>query len=480
MKTTKNGQKSSKKTQKTVGRLTIERLENRCLLSGLAQGIDQDGDHYEIRLNGAGTITNENLQELTLDQTNIGSSLIIRVTNPLGDGRVDVDFLDANAADIGTINVAGTLGRLNVGNLNYLQTRGLGSLDEQDIARYEIQIAGNLTNANIAGTVRNADVNIEGNAILLQAGDYHSINGNVVNSNINIDGDLSDLRLYRSLTSQSSITVQGNLRTAYVYKSIINSELNVTGSVQKMFVYGGIELDSQLNVGGDVNYLQTFKTVRQTEISIAGDLTLAYLGNDLADSTLVAKNCNWLFVRDDLDNTNISIEENLQRALITDSRGLTLRVGRSLTAMNVTQDLEDAIISVFNDIGTMSVGQDLNRSTIMAGIDIGNDFVQDDSDSEWGNLTISSVFVMGDMIDSSIAAGINAAAPNYMYGDGDDRPTADDVGTARIGRIFVAGEITANFIPNQRFAISAADGIDLVFAGGAVFTGTEQVLIQQF
>ena len=189
-----------------------------------------------------------------------------------------------------------------------------------------------------------------------------------------------------------------------------------------------------------------------------------------------------MLVGDDLEDTQIGVTDDLLNLKAADTRNLTLRVCGVLHNLQVKRDLDGALISALNGIGAIKVGQDLNRSTIVAGIDIGADFGLDvapgGDDTEWGNVIIEKIQVKGDMIDSSIAAGVRAVGS--YYGDGNDVPTADDIGTARIYQVIVKGEICSTNMPGESFAISAADGIDLIRNGRQLFTGTAGVAVQQF
>ena len=149
-------------------------------------------------------------------------------------------------------------------------------------------------------------------------------------------------------------------------------------------------------------------------------------------------------------------------------------------AIIIRRDLDNALVSVLTDIGTLIVGQELNRSNVLAGIDIGDDFVRDEGDSYSGRALISTMIVMGDMTDSNVAAGVTAGAPDYIYGDGDDTPVANEQGIARISRLLVLGRISSTGLAGQSYAISGADGVDLIISEGRLFGGAPGVAVQEF
>ncbi|MCH9022180.1 MAG: hypothetical protein IID32_05405, partial [Planctomycetes bacterium] len=161
-----------------------------------------------------------------------------------------------------------------------------------------------------------------------------------------------------------------------------------------------------------------------------------------------------------------------------ESNNLTLRVGGSLDSLIVKRSLENSLISVLSNIGSIKIGKNLNRTNLIGGINIGEDFLLATNDDILsGSVIIHSVFVRGDMIDSSITAGIN---PNGLYfGDGDDTAINDHLGTARINRIIIKGDITSTLQPGESYAISADDGIELIRSRNKVFNGAPGVTVSK-
>ncbi len=137
------------------------------------------------------------------------------------------------------------------------------------------------------------------------------------------------------------------------------------------------------------------------------------------------------------------------------------------------------MISVLNGIGQISVGQDVNRSQIMGGVDIGDDLIyRTADDDEWGDVIIEKVTIKGDMVDSSLIAGIWDNG-NY-YGNGDDAATSNHIGTARIYDVRVKGEIYSTLMPGETYAIGADDGIDRVRDTNGTFGGVAGVALLEY
>ncbi|MCP4709522.1 MAG: hypothetical protein GY869_12920 [Planctomycetes bacterium] len=459
--------------------LKIEVLEPRRLLATIINGFEADGDEYEIKLNGPGTIVDGSLENLTLTNTNVSSNLHITVSNTVADGILNVAEVDTLGANLGRLKIQGNLGALHVGKLNHLEVQTLG---DDPIAARIFNIAGNVQSITVPGGITDSNLSIAGSLNRLLVGERDDIAANISNSTISVWGDVTSLRLRQSLTGDSSITIHGDLNNARIEKSLMSSTVVVDGDVETFKVDGAIRNDSILSVGGDLTYLKIRKTVSDSDFSVGGNLLTAKFGNDFRNSTMLAQAVDNLLIKDDLDQSQIGVTGDLLKLKANDSQSLTLRISGTLQKMQIKNDLDQALVSVLNEIGTIKIGQDLFRSTILGGIDIGDDFAYDTApggdDTEWGNVFVNNITINGDMIDSNIAAGVSSRGD--FYGDGDDEPTADDVGTARILKVVVKGEISSTGLPGESYAISAADGIDIILSGRKSFTGNAGVLRQEF
>lgn len=459
--------------------LELEYLEPRTLLSTVIEGIDLDGDGYQIKLIGPGQVADSDLDNLVLAGTTMSSQLSVSVVHTVGDGLVNVKQLTTGAANLGRLTVEGDLGGLIVGKLGTLETQTLGAVAG---ALDTYSIGGTANAIKISGGIQDATVLVGGRLGMLQVGQRNDSASNISNSTFNVIGDVENIRIRQSLTSGSLIHVTGDIDKIDIDKTIMNSAVEASGDVVRFTVDGGVRNTSSIDIEGDLGKLKVKKTIVDTDIQVDGVIQNAQIHGDMRNTTLMASEIQRLQVGDDLEDTQIGVTDDLLSLKAADTRNMTLRVSGVLHALQVKRDLDGGLVSALNGIGTVKVGQDLNCSTIVAGIDIGPDFMLDTApggdDTEWGNVAIELIKVKGDMIDSSIAAGVNANGT--FYGDGNDLPTADDIGTARIYKVVVKGEIGSTNMLGESFAISAADGIDWVQSGRSQFTGAAGVAVQQF
>ena len=456
--------------------LQLEQLERRLLLADTAGGFEVDGDAYEIRLGGPGFIETATLDNLIVSGTSSSSSLYVLVTDGDGDGSVNVGNLSTSGGDLGRLRIDGDLGALAVGNLGKVEVDTLGSVDT---ASRVYNIVGDVTRMSVPGGISEATVNISGGVGILQVGRFRDGTSRIRQSTFNIGGEVRRLLLRQSLTAGSAFNVGGAVTLMDVDGSITSSTVEVGGNAQRIIVDGGIGAGSSVEVAGDVSLLRVKKNVSSSSIIVDGHLKCAYIKNDLVDSTLRGASIDKIIIGDDLNDSSVNVEGNLVRLQVADVKGLNLRVGGELQSVYVRRDVERAQISSFRGIGIIKVGQDINRSTVMSGLDIGADMLFGTADdAEWGDVRIERVIIGGDMIDSSLAAGMNPQGA--YFGDGNDTSNNGDLGTARIERVLVRGGITSSGIAGETFAIIASDGIGGVRSYGLPFTGNEDVLLQVF
>lgn len=462
-----------------IGRLCLEALENRLLLSAVFEGVDPDGDTYEIKLTGPGSVTDASLDNLTVAGTSMASKLSVRLTDQAGDGQVNVGLVDTGSAALGQLEVPGDLGGLLVGRISQLTAGSLG-FEAGNTNLFEI--LGEAGRIRIPGGIRDATVTIAGNLGQLQVGTKDDTATHISNSSFNILGDVQKIQLQQSFTAGSFFNAEGDVQLLDIDQSVMNGVFQVGGDLVSCKVDGGIRSDSLIEVQGSLTKWTVKKTVSDTEITIGQRLGSGLIGGDLRAVILTASAIDRLRVGDDLDDTRISVTDDLVQLQADDSQNLILRVSGALGDLRIKKDMDNALISALNGIGTIQIRQDLNRSTIVGGIDIGPDLLLDvaagGDDAEWGNVVIDRILVRGDMLDTSIACGVSPVGA--YYGDGNDAPTANDVGTARIHQVVVNGQISSTNLPGETFAISAADGIDLIRSGRRTFTGAAGMAVQQF
>lgn len=462
--------------KKMSGKLFLELLESRRLLSATIEGVEVDGDLYEIRLTGPGKIDVGDLDGVELRNTTSKSHVTIQVIEIHGDGLVAVRHLDTAGDKLGNLTVMGDLGGLNVGKLNRLEANTLGLTAGSN---GEFDINGSVDQIKVDMGIFDVDFEIADDVQLIQVGLKTDESSDVRNSRFDIDGDLKRLLLRQSLTANSEIDVDGDIGLVDIDRYLVSSSIHADGHVARMTIDGGISLNSTIDIDGDLNFLKVKKSVSDTTFDIGGALPTATFNDDVVDSLLTANSIGSLSVKDDFNDSQVGVTANITMTRMGDSRGLTLQVGGSSGPIKVARSLDNAIISVLKDIGMIKIGGDLNRSLIMGGYNIGNDFaLATADDTEWGHLDLQGVIVKGDMIDSSISAGIR---PNGLFfGDGDDTATVNHVGSARILKVNVRGQIGSTSIPGEMYAISADDGIERILSHGKEFTGNDGVIVQEF
>jgi len=461
------------------GSLRLEALERRCLLSGVMEGVDADGDVYQVRLMGPGAITDGSLEDLVVAGTTMRSRLWVTVgdleTGPVGDGQVDVASLRTSGSDLGRLEVEGNVGRLDAGRLGQMK---VGSLAPGEGGTGLYTVDGDLGRLEVTGGINEATVTVSGDVGSLRVGGLRGAGG-VEETDFIVGGSLGESRL-GWLTGGSRLAVQGDARRVEVRGWVTLSEVEVGGDAGRITVRGGICSGSEVAAGGDVGMFRVRKTMSDSVMEVGGLISNAMFDNDLENSRVEAGMIERMMVRDDVDGSAVGVTGNIERLQVWDVRGLTLRVGGVLGDVQVRRDLEGALVAALGGIGRVQVGQDLIGSTLLGGIDIGEDFILDvlpgGDDVESGDVRIDQVYVRGDMVDSSIAAGVRPVG--VYFGDGDDVAVAGDLGTAWIGRVMVSGEIGVTGQFGACYAITAADGMDMIRCQGGAFEGTADVAVQ--
>ncbi len=456
--------------------LNLEPLERRELLSATITGIEPDGDLFEIKLSGPGEISNPSLDNLILSGTSSSSQLTIKMTRQVGDGSLSVGSIDTNLNDLKQIKIDGDLGGLQAGEIGKLDVESLG------------KIAGNTNSFTMNGEINqviapygifDADITINGSLDQLSVGHKKDSASDIKNSVIVITGKLNKMNLKQSLTADSSIDANGGIQSVDIDKYIVNSDLISGGTVKKFDVGGGIIRNSDINITGDVMKLKVNRAVSELMLNIDGTLQKATFQDDINESTITTNTIKQMAVKDRVVQSNISATGDIEKLQLDDARLMVIRVGGSLESVSIKQGMDTSLISVLNDIDTIKIGADVYRSGFLAGLDVGEDFLPYTADdSFWGDLSINQITINGDMTDSGISAGVHPTI--FYYGDGDDAPTNNNIGTAIIKKVTVKGEISSSSLPGETYAITAADGIEMILSQGNIFSGTDGVVVQSF
>lgn len=440
------------------------------------QGSDTDGDVYQIKLSSSGTIIDPNLTSLTLSGTTLSSALSVTVLVTIGDGKVNVASLNTSGRKLGKLTIEGDLSNLQCGEIKTLEVETIGAISGTNT----ISIDGDVTSFKVPGGIANATISVVGNVHNMKVGTAADTGSVISHSQITLDGDVQLLSIEQSLTAGSTLNISGELTNAIIGDSIVNSTFSVGGAVSNVRISGGITRTSTLGFAGTCKNLMVSRSVSDAQITVGSKLSIARIDTDLVDSVLTINELDKLIVGDDLNNTRIRVSGDLKKLQAGDIHLLTLGVSGKLGQFQIKNDLDRSTVFSLDTIDDVAIKGDMNRSTIVAGIDLGDDLTQAPGDQEWGNAWINGVQIGGDMIDSNISAGVNASAPNYQYGDGNDVAVDNHEGTSRILSIKVRGQIKSTQLPGETYAISADDGVDKITADGKPFTGVPGVDLQEF
>ncbi len=467
--------------------LVLEVMESRRLLSALATGVDADGDGYQIKLTGEGSLVSADLGNLILVDTNSASNLTITVTavGEHGDGRVDVGSISTSTANLGKLAVQGNLGGLEAGSVRRITAQSIGMAEGDSLV---FVMDGDVRSITVPGGILGASFTIAGDLGQLTVGnkkDTGSASTSISSSTFAIDGNLGRVRVNQSLTDQSVIEAGGDIGQILIKKSMINSTVRAGGDIQLLQVDGSIYSMAQvgedgsmtLEAGGDVKKIQVKKNIGDAIVNISGDLGLLKTGEDLLNIKLWTSNLHNGLIGDDLNGSVFDIGQRVGKLQAREVSGLTLRVSETLGSFLVKEDVTGSMLSVFSRLDKVKIGGDLHRSLILGGVDIGPDWLHNTADdTDTGEIWIDQVSVGKDMTDTSIVAGIKANGE--YFGDGDDTRTGQDgKGTARIHKINVKGQISSSGVAGESYAIMAEDGIDWLRSGGKPFTGAPGVLV---
>ncbi len=445
-------------------------------LAIVEQGTDTDGDVYQVQLLGVGNIASSSLTAMQVAGTNAGTMISVTVKQIIGDGKVNVSSFSTGGSDLGTLRISGDLGDLACGALGTLDVQSIGAAQTAST----LTISGPLGRLACPYGIHCAAMTIGGHVTSWTVGQRNNSIGVIRQSEIIIGGNVNQLTLNQSLTAGSVFDVGGNLSFARIYGDIAASTLAVDGYVSQLTISGGVSNGSELVIGGNTGQLNISKTVSDAQLNIGGKLNNARIDTDLADSTLYCAEIGSLTVSDDLSNAVLRIIGDVGAVSAGDVSGLMLAVSGRLDRFTVNRDLRNADIAALVGIGRVMVMRDVNRTNIIAGIDFGDDLTRDPNDTVDGNADIDSIFVLGEMVDTSIAAGVDAAGPSYQYGDGDDFAVNNHTGTSRIYSLIVTGQIRSTQLAGETFALTADDGIDVLTSAGRRFTGAAGVIVQEF
>ena len=245
--------------------LKLERLEPRCLLSGFYQGVDVDGDVVTVELLGRGNLSietvaqgeGEAIEAISVSGANGRSRLVVQADEgELGDGLVDVPFINAMGQSLRQIYVDGYVGDLYARSVRWIEVEGADAFGDE-VSQWSI----------------------EGNVILLSA-----------------LGDLGNVE----------IEIGGSLRNAYVDGDIYNATLAVDRVLRSLVVYNDVEEDSLIYAGRAIGWVSIEGELNHSVIDTPGRLRELYVELDMVDSTVRADRLvHTIIVDGDVSNCGI-------------------------------------------------------------------------------------------------------------------------------------------------------------------------------
>lgn len=331
-------------------------------------------------------------------------------------------YVDINVGgNIGTIDIGGTLyGIINTnGNMASLTTKGSlgGLLDSNDdgvgdTPRGRVAIQGNLGKLSIPSDKDIwADLTIGGSlaGITLRGGDIHgnieSLYGSIQNVSVT-DGDINGKLTARSIGKVS------------VTNGSINGDITANdGSVASVSIKAG-NLNANITAEDTIDLLSLTaggaaagKTVRASD----GIKSIKVSGGDLAANIVSGRDLGSLSV----SGGNLTGSVTAQRAVGS------MKVGGWILASNIragsinsisADGLDSSIIASARDIVKVSLKGEMALSSVLAGLDIGQDGLLGTADDVVHAATIGSLSVGGSMSNSKAMAGVGTGADGNFQG----------------------------------------------------------------
>lgn len=284
--------------------LILESLEPRCLLSGIWQGVDIDGDQVTIKLTGPGDFLvytvdeglGQRIDTIELYDTSPASRLNVAAWPTGGDGYVDVDAIDATGLDLRQIEVDGNLGDLIV---NSVQKVVVFHAARSDGSEAQWLINNSVRQIRTNGSLDFVNMEIAGDLNTLIA------QGDIAAATLTIDGQLRKLVVFGDIADQSDIYTTGDLRIVKVFGYLDNSTIETEGLLQvlyvgldvfdssvyadygitKVIIDGGME-NSFIGTAGKLRIFDAWDWVISSEIVAGPQGINRFLAYDLSDTAV--------------------------------------------------------------------------------------------------------------------------------------------------------------------------------------------------
>ena len=492
----------------------LEPLESRLALAGVFTFLDVDGDVATVRSTQGTDIDLSSAISLSpagvgfqLSRVDLsspvfaGTRLRITATPSGGDGFVHVGEV-VTPHDLRAVVVGGDLARITVGDVDPA-TRALNRLAVDSIGRFGLStgapdttssIAGPLGSLEVAGDVVGASLGVSGridkaaiggsvlgvNAfdgiaasaigtltitgvisggpafasgqIAANSGPIRTLRvggiaggGGDASGTVMSAGAMEDVRIGGSIAGGGGLSSGGlfaggaGIRNLVVRGSIFGGSNDDSGGVQTGGRIGSARIDGSI-VGSS--------GLRSGRVSAAQGIGSLRIGQDIAGGS------------NSLSGSVAAASGRIGRLEVGSITADTGLFGGSITAANIGGMLvrgdiagfgaNPAVISGLGMTGqairSLTVRGSLSQALVLAGYDVGSP-VQ-------GAARIGSVEVRGNLIASSIAAGVSNLAPG-QFGDTGDFAIGG-VPTSRIGSLTVRGIAIGNGVPTDSFGVVAA------------------------
>ncbi len=242
--------------------------------------------------------SNSTPQQLeTLDITQLGAAaagMNISITAQAGSspGTVNVGYINASDIDLGAVSVAGDLGRIAAGDLNF-STHGLASLTVASMGAAGITtqaaggnlntlLAGGVGSITINGNLDDASIGIGGGAlgtlgsllvkgnIIGGAADYSgSVRTQGTISNVEVDGSI----LGGAGNSSGTIGTSASLGTVLVEGSVTGAGGQFSGALLATGSIGSVQINGNLSGGSGGNSGQIGTASTLGKVTIEGSVT---------------------------------------------------------------------------------------------------------------------------------------------------------------------------------------------------------------
>ena len=466
--------------------LDLELLESRQLLSVVVGvEINGDGDTYEIRLDGPGEIFTaaNSLELITVTGTTAKSTLRIVVLGKNIDqngqsssnGMVDVDTISITSEYIGNIIIEGSLKKITADNIKSLKVDSFSGNSDAP-AVIDVQKINALT---ALSKVTYTNFTFRDTVGTIKLGNRKQEDGTVTNSHFTFHNDVKNLIIDNHLVSSQITQLDGVAKRYLINGNVAHSAIHVYGEAKTLSINGAVnrsdfDFDMSLkNLNVKEEWIDTTLDVKETLTRSSFKSLISSDASEIATQISI-KTIGRINIKNDIIQTRIGIDSDIAKMTAGNVDGLALRVNGNLGIFSTRGSLDNAIISVLNNINTIKVGKNLQQTVIVAGINIGEDYLLNSADDQLGrgDLLIKKVIIGNNLVNSSIAVGI--LSKNGYFGDALDTRFIDDQGDEirakqEIRLIKVGGTISTTGISGESYALVAEDGIDKITSKGKIY-----------